>query len=74
MSIRYFLIVLLFSAGCAIDRHEGHIYIHDPNHIEVVFDRPMVMELERDGFKVKADSRQSGFFTDLLKFILLRPR
>lgn len=66
------LCLLLFLAGCAVDRHEGHIYVHDPNHIEVVFDRPMSMELERDGFKVKADSRQPGFFEEMLKFLLLK--
>lgn len=68
------LCLLLFLAGCVPGRHEGHIYIHDPNHIEVVFDRPMSMELERDGVKVKADSKQPGLFEEIIKFMLLRPR
>ena len=68
------IISMLFAAGCTPGRHSGNIYIHDPNHIEVVFDRPMTMELERDGIKVKASSVKPGFFEDLLKFILLRPR
>ena len=66
--------ILLFIVGCRTDRHHGHIYIHDPNHIEVVFDRPMSMELEQDGMKVKASSMTPGFFEELLKFMLLRPR
>lgn len=66
------LCLLLFLTGCATDRHHGHIYIRDPNHIEVIFDRPMSMELERDGVKVKASSMKPGFFEDVLKFLLLK--
>ncbi len=68
------LITILFVIGCQPDRHRGHIYIHDPNHIEVVFDRPMTMELERDGIKIKTSSIKPGFFEDVLKFMLLSPR
>lgn len=68
------LIILIFLiAGCSPGLHHGHIYIHDPNHIEVMFDRPMTMEVERDGVKVKASSMKTGFFEDILKFMLLRP-
>ncbi len=68
------IISMLFIVGCKPGLHHGHIYIHDPNHIEVVFDRPMMMELEQDGVKVKASSMKAGFFEDILKFLLLRPR
>lgn len=67
------ILFLLLCSGC-ISRHHGHIYIHDPNHFEVVFDRPMTMEVERDGVKVKASSIEPGFFEDILKFMLLQPR
>ncbi len=73
--IKHILIFLLFFViGCQTDRHHGNIYIHDDNHIEAVFDRPMTMEVERDGVKVKASSLKPGFFEDVLKFLLLRPR
>lgn len=68
------IISVLLLAGCAPDLHRGHIYIHEPNHIEVVFDRPMSMEFEQDGVKVKASSMKAGFFEDILKFMLLGPR
>lgn len=68
------IISALLLAGCAPDLHRGHIYIHDPNHIEVVFDRPMSMEYEKDGVKVKASSMKPGFFEQLLQFMLLGPR
>ena len=71
---KFIIIAMLFLAGCTPDLHRGHIYIHDPNHIEVVFDRPMTMEIERDGVKVKASSLKPGFFEDILKFLLLTPR
>ena len=74
MKIKKFIIILLFVTGCQADRHHGHIYVHDSNHVEAVFDRPMTMEVERDGVKVKASSMTPGFFEELLKFILLRPR
>lgn len=70
--LKYILLLFLLVAGCAVDRHHGHIYLHDPNHIEVVFDRPMSMEIERDGVKVKANSLKPGFFEDILKFLLLK--
>ncbi len=71
-----FLIIflLLFVIGCQADRHHGHLYFRDPNHIEAVFDRPMTMKYEKDGIKVEASSMKTGFFEDILKFILLRPR
>ena len=69
-----FIFLLFFVIGCQADRHRGHIYIHDDNHVEVQFDRPMTMSVERDGVKVEASSMKPGFFEDLLKFILLRPR
>ena len=65
-------IMLVALAGCSPDEHRGHIYIHDPNHIEVVFDRPMSMEIEKDGVKVTASSLKPGFFEDILKFLLLK--
>ena len=58
--------------GCSPGRHSGHIYVHDPNHYEVVFDRPMSMELEKDGVKIKASSLKPGFMEDILKFLLLK--
>lgn len=66
------ILLLLFMVGCSPGLHRGHIYIHDPNHIEVVFDRPMSMELEQDGVKVRASSLKPGFFEDILKFLLLK--
>ena len=66
------LVLLLGIVGCSPDEHRGHIYIHDPNHIEAVFDRPMSMEIEKDGLKVKASSLKPGFFEDVLKFLLLK--
>lgn len=68
------IISILLIVGCSPGKHHGHIYIHDPNHIEVVFDRPMSMELERDGVKVKASSMKPSLFEDILKFLLLQPR
>lgn len=68
------IIMVLFIAGCSPGRHEGHIYIHDPNHIEAVFDRPMSMSVERDGVKVEASSMKPGFFEEMLKFMLMKPR
>ncbi len=67
------LLLLLFTVGCQAGRHHGHIYIHDPNHIEVAFDRPMTMSVEQDGVKVEASSIKPGFFEDILKFLLLKP-
>ena len=67
-------LLLLFIVGCSPGKHSGHIYIRDPNHIEVVFDRPMSLEIEQDGVKVKASSLQPGFFEEIIKFLLLRPR
>ena len=64
------ILLILFIAGCRPGVHHGHIYIHDPNHIEVAFDRPMSMELEKDGVKVKASSMKPGFFEEMLKFML----
>lgn len=68
------IILVLLMAGCSTGQHHGHIRIHDPNHIEVIFDRPMTMSVERDGIKVEASSLQPGFFEDIIKFLLLRPR
>lgn len=68
------ILMLLFMAGCSPGKHSGHIYVHDPNHYEVVFDVPMSMEFEQGDVKVKASSLKSGFFEDLLKIMLLRPR
>jgi len=65
---------MLFIAGCKPGLHRGHIYIHDSNHVEVVFDREMTMMIEQDGVKVEASSVKPGFMEDILKFILLRPR
>ena len=70
----FLIISILFIVGCSPSRHQGHIYIHDPNHVEVVFDRPMSMSIEREGIKVEASSMKPGFFEDILKFILLSPR
>ncbi len=64
--------LLLFVVGCSPSQHHGHIYVHDPNHIEAVFDRPMSMELERGELKVKASSVKPSFFEDILKFLLLK--
>ncbi len=66
--------ILLFIVGCSPSRHHGHIYIKDPNHYEVVFDRPMSMSIEKDGTKIEASSLKPGFFEEMLKFMLLRPR
>ena len=71
--ISIFIISILFLTGCQTDLHRGHIYIHDPNHIEAVFDRPMSMSVEREGVKVEASSIKPGFMEDILKFLLLRP-
>ena len=71
---RFFIISILFMAGCQVGQHSGHIYIHDPNHYEATFDRPMTMSVERDGVKVEASSMKPGFLEDVLKFILLSPR
>ena len=67
-------LVILTCSGCSPGKHHGHIYIHDPNHIEVAFDRPMTMSIERDGVKVEASSLKPGLFEDILKFMMLRPR
>lgn len=68
------IISMLLLAGCSPSKHHGHIYFRDPNHIEVVFDRPMSMSVERDGIKVEASSMKQGFFEDLIKLLMLRPR
>ncbi len=68
-----FLLLLIFLPSCSPGQHSGHIYIRDPNHVEVVFDRPMSMEMERDGVKIKASSLKPGFFEEIIKFMLLRP-
>ena len=73
MKYSFLSVLLLFLVvGCQTDRHHGHIYLRDPNHIEVVFDRPMAMSVEQDGVKVEASSIKPGFFEDILKFMLLR--
>ena len=64
----------LLLAGCSPGQHHGHIIIHDPNSVEVIFDRPMSMSVERDGIKVEASSLKVGFFEELIKFMLIRPR
>ena len=66
--------IAIIVIGCSPGRHSGHIIIHDPNHIEVTFDVPMSMEFEQGDIKVKASSLKGGFFEDILKFMLLRPR
>lgn len=68
------IISALLLAGCTPGLHHGHIYIREPNHIEVVFDRPMSMEFEQGDVKVKASSIKPGFFEDILKFMLLGSR
>ena len=68
------LLLVLFMAGCSPGRHTGHIYIHDANHIEAVFDRPMTMSVERDGVKVEASSLKPGLLEDIIKVLILRPR
>ncbi len=68
----YSVILLLFVLGCSPGLHHGHIFIHDSNHIEAVFERPMSMSVERDGVKVEASSLKPGFFEDVLKFLLLK--
>ena len=68
------LTLSLLFAGCSPGQHHGHIYIHDPNHVEAVFDRPMTMSVESGGVKVEASSQKPGFFEDILKFLLLTPR
>ncbi len=68
----WIVVLLLGFVGCSPDVHHGHIYIRDPNHIEVAFDRPMSMEIEKDGMKVKASSLKPGFFEDVMKFLLLK--
>ncbi len=68
------LLLAIFAAGCSPGRHTGHIYIHDEGHIEAVFDRPMSISYERDGVKVEANSLKPGFFEDVLKFMLIKPR
>ena len=73
--LKLLLITLaLLLAGCSPGQHHGHIYIHDPNHIEVEFTRPMTMEIERDGIKVKASSMKPGLLEDLITILFLRPR
>lgn len=67
-------LMLLLMAGCSPGKHSGLITIHDPNRVEVTFDVPMSMSIERDGVKVEASSLKGSFFEDLLKFVLLRPR
>ena len=68
------MLILLFVIGCSPGKHSGHIYIHDPNHYEVFFDVPMSFEVEQGDMKIKASSLKGGFFEDILKFLLLRPR
>lgn len=70
----FMVIIAIAATGCSPSRHHGHIYIHDPNHIEAVFDRPMSMSVERDGVKVEASSIQPGLLEDIIKFMLLRPK
>ena len=73
--LKLLLITLaLMLGGCSPGRHHGHILIHDPNNVEVIFDRPMSMSVERDGIKVEASSLKPGFFEEIIKFLLLRPR
>ncbi len=74
MAMKHLIIILLllFSVGCSPGHHHGHIWILDPNHVEVAFDRPMSMSVERDGVKVEASSLKPGFFEDVLKFLLLK--
>ena len=67
-------LLLLFIVGCSPGRHSGHIIIHDPNHYEAVFDVPMSFEVEQDDVKIKVSSMKTGFFEEILKFLLLRPR
>lgn len=74
MTYKLMIIICLFIAGCSPGRHEGHIYFNDPNHIYAVLDRPMSIEVERDGVKVKVSSIKPGFLEDVLKFMLLKPR
>ena len=74
MKTLLFITLALLLGGCSPGQHHGHIIIHDPNRIEVIFDRPMSMSVERDGVKVEASSKQPGFFEDIIKFLLLRPR
>ena len=68
------LVLAFLLAGCSPGQHHGHIYIHDPNHVEAIFDVPMTMSVERDGITVKASSLKPGFFEEIIKFLLLRPR
>lgn len=66
------LLLVLLISGCSPGQHKGHIIIHDPNHVEVVFDRPMSMSVERDGVTVTVSSIKPGFFEEMLKVMLLR--
>lgn len=68
------LLLVLFMAGCSTDQHSGHIYRHGPDHWEARFDRPMSMKYKKGDEEFEASSLTPGFFTDLLKFMLLRPR
>ena len=74
MKIIFVIIFVLLFAGCSPSRHHGRIYLHDPNHIEVVFDRPMTMDIEKDDIKVHASSQKPGLLEDIIKVLLLRPR
>ena len=71
---KFLIILMLFIAGCKPGLHRGHVFVHDANHVEVVFEREMTMKYEKDGVKVEASSMKSGFFEDIIKFLLLRPR
>lgn len=68
------IISILFIAGCNPGRHHGHIFLRDPNHVEVAFDRQMTMKYEKDGVKIEASSMKTGFLEDLIKLLILRPR
>lgn len=68
------IISILFVAGCSPDLHSGHVFIHDSKHVEVKFDRPMTISVERDGVKVEASSMKTGLLEDIIKLLILRPR
>jgi len=66
------IMLILFCAGCGVKQHKGEVIIHDPNHIEAILDRPMKIEVESNGIKIVVDSRETSFFEDILKFLLLK--
>ncbi len=68
------VILLLFVFGCKTDQHSAHVYFRDKDHVEVVLDRPMSFEFERDGVKVKANSLKPGLLEDIFKLLFLQPR